>query len=90
MAERKTELEKLAELEKKIQQLTKQKNEIEKREKEKARKARTRRLIEIGALSEKYFNCENIDPVDYETFLSKIVLIEQVKSILPNTENSNS
>ena len=43
------------------------------REKEKARKYRTRRLIQIGALAEKYFNCEGIEPSDFEEVLRKLL-----------------
>jgi hypothetical protein len=44
------------ELKKKQRQIKKEK---EKREKEKARKLRTKRLIEIGALAEKYFDIQH-------------------------------
>ncbi|CAG9713869.1 hypothetical protein [Clostridium neonatale] len=42
--------EKISKLDKKIKQLQAQKNSLIAREKEKERKARTRRLIEIGAI----------------------------------------
>ena len=45
MAVRKTGMDRIEDIEKKIQQLAKQKKEIEAKEKEKARKARTRRSI---------------------------------------------
>lgn len=86
MAERKTDAEKLQELEKKMAQLQAQKKAIEARTKDKERKARTRRLIEIGALSEKYFNCANIEPSEFENLLKRLVYIEQVKSLLPKDE----
>ena len=82
MATRKTGLDRIEDIDKKIQQLAKQKKEIEAKEKEKARKARTRRLIEIGALSEKYFNCEAL--------LSKLVALDPVKSILATNKNNSN
>lgn len=90
MATRKTGLDRIEDIDKKIQQLSRQKKEIEAKEKEKARKARTRRLIEIGALSEKYFNCEDIEPIDYETLLSKLVALDPVKSILATNKNNSN
>ena len=49
MAERKTNEQKLEELEKKMEQLKVQRKAIIAREKAAERKARTKRLIEIGA-----------------------------------------
>ena len=49
MAERKTNEQKLEELEKKMEQLKAQRKAIIAREKAAERKARTKRLIEIGA-----------------------------------------
>ena len=52
MAERKTSEQKLAELDKKLAQLQEQKKAILQREKQVERKARTKRLIEVGAAVE--------------------------------------
>lgn len=82
MADRKTDEQKLQDLQKKLEQLQAQKKAIESRAKEKERKARTRRLIELGALSEKYLNCTNIAPTDFEKLLNELVHMEQVKSII--------
>lgn len=54
MGTRKTEIERIKDLEEKIAQMKAQKQRLENRQKEKERKARTRRLIQIGALAEKY------------------------------------
>lgn len=54
MGIRKTESEKIKELEEKIAQMKAQKQKLENRQKEKERKARTKRLIQIGALAEKH------------------------------------
>lgn len=40
--------------------------------KEKERKERTRRLIQNGALAEKYLNCEGIAPTEFEKVLKDI------------------
>ena len=54
MGSKKTESERIKELEEKIAQMKAQKQKLENRQKEKERKARTKRLIQIGALAEKY------------------------------------
>lgn len=83
MAERKrkTPEEKVQELEKKIEQMQAQKKALIAKENKIKRAARTRRLIQIGALSEKYFNCADIEPEAYEKLISEIVKIEQVQSL---------
>lgn len=92
MATRKTPEEKLLELEKKQEQLKAQKKAIQAKISKAERAQRTRRLIENGALAEKYFNCEKIEPADFEKLLHQLVQIEQVKSIvsvkqeIPNDE----
>lgn len=52
---RKSDEEKLKELDGKIEQIKARKQQVENRLKEKERKARTKRLIEVGAIFEKYF-----------------------------------
>ena len=52
MGTRKTDSEKLQELENKIKQLDAQKKQLEARAKDRERKERTRRLIQIGAIIE--------------------------------------
>ena len=82
MATRKTPEEKLLELEKKQEQLKAQKKAIQTKISKAERAQRTRRLIENGALAEKYFNCEKIEPADFEKLLQQLVQVEQVKSIV--------
>lgn len=55
---KKSEEEKLIELEEKIKQLQARKQKIANAQKQKERKARTKRLIEVGAIFEKYFEIE--------------------------------
>ena len=57
MAERKTPEQKLEELEKKMEQLKAQKKAIQAKQSKLERAQRTRRLIENGALAEKYLRC---------------------------------
>ena len=52
----KTDEERLKELEEKMEQMKVQKQQVESRLKEKERKERTRRLIQVGAIFEKYFD----------------------------------
>jgi hypothetical protein len=66
-----------------IFQLHRQKKNIENREKESARKARTHRLIQIGALAEKYLESNEISVEEIESLLAKIVRTEEIKSMLP-------
>jgi len=56
-------------------ELTIEKNRLQleiKREKEKERKQRTRRLIQKGALLEKYLNIEDLSIDETEFFLKKV------------------
>lgn len=88
MAERKvkTNEEKLQELEKKMAQLQAQKKAIQQKQSKEERAARTRRLIENGAIAEKYLNCEKIEPANFEHLLKQLVQIEQVKSIISSKQ----
>lgn len=82
MANRKTAEERLQELNKKLEQLNNQKKQLLAKQKQEERKARTRRLIQIGALSEKYFDCANIEPEDFEKLLKEIIVIGGVQELL--------
>lgn len=82
MAERKTDEQKLQEVQKKMEQLKEQEKAIKARANKKERAERTRRLIENGALAEKYLQSERIAPADFEKLLSRLVQIEQVKNII--------
>ncbi|MGF9944639.1 hypothetical protein ABEX44_15455 [Priestia megaterium] len=61
---RKTDEEKLQELELKMEQIKARKQQVEARLKEKERKARTKRLIEVGAIFEKYFAIEGSEDAE--------------------------
>lgn len=72
---------------KKIQLKRKQK-EIESKEREKERAARTRRLIQLGALAEKYLDCKDIEPAEFEKLLLQIVGIIEVDVIIKKRKAS--
>ena len=59
----------------KMSQLKAQEQSFVARIKEKERKLRTHRLIQNGALAEKYLNCENIAPLEFEKVLKGIAKI---------------
>ena len=57
----------------KMAKMKKQEQSFIARIKEKERKLRTRRLIQNGALAEKYLGCENMAPMQFEERLKEIV-----------------
>lgn len=68
---KKTRLERI---EQRIAHLQRQRQAITARQSEKNRKARTRRLIQIGAIAVKYLNCsEEIEPAEFEKKISELV-----------------
>jgi hypothetical protein len=77
-----TATEKMAQLGEKIEKMKKQKQAIANREKEKERKQRTRRLIENGAIAEKYLQRENSTPQEFEKLLKALAEIPQVKTLI--------
>jgi hypothetical protein len=58
MMPRRTEEERLAELDKRMEQLKAKKQMLQAQINQKERKARTRRLIQIGAIFEQYFGVQ--------------------------------
>ncbi len=71
----------LEKIEQRIAQLEAQKKAILTREKAKERKARTRRLIQIGAIACKYLNLpDEIEPRDFEQVMKKVVAAGGQKS----------
>jgi hypothetical protein len=71
--EPKPKLSRLERLEQQKAQIENKIKAVQARENEKVRRARTRRLIQLGALSEKYFNCPGIEPPAFEQLLKKVV-----------------
>lgn len=59
MPKKRTDEEILQELEEKIEKMKAKKQQVESRKKEKERKERTRRLIQVGAIFEKYLEIQS-------------------------------
>jgi len=68
----------------KIAQMKARENIIITRDKKQQRKARTRRLIQNGALAEKYLNCADMAPAEFEKLLKIISKIGEVMGIIKN------
>ena len=71
--------EQLKKIDERMAQLKAQRQAIINRQKEKERKERTRRLIQNGALAEKYLGCEGLSPEEFEKELQRIVKLPGVK-----------
>ena len=82
MATRRSDEEKLLDLNKKLEQLQNQKKAIQARVNKQNRKARTRRLIQIGVLAEKYFDCTDIEPEEFENLLKEIITVGGIRELL--------
>jgi hypothetical protein len=82
MAQQKSDEQKLHELQLKMNQLKEREKFLKAKASKKERADRTRRLIENGALAEKYLNAQGMSPVEFEILLSKIVQIENVKETI--------
>lgn len=79
--------DKLTKLDQQIAQLKARKQRIQAQENAKARKARTRRLIQNGALAEQYLQCENIDPEEFKKRLEQLVKLPGVSAFLAGDLN---
>lgn len=76
------EQNRLNKLNEKMAEMSAKKQAIINREKDRERKARTRRLIQNGALAEKYLNCENMEPQEFEKVLKTIAQMRRIRRIL--------
>jgi len=79
---RKTDEERLRELEEKMEQIKAKKQQIANRLKEKQRKERTRRLIQVGAIFEKYFDIEGEDQAEKIAFGMKEMVKKHKEKLL--------
>ncbi|MFB5678810.1 hypothetical protein [Paenibacillus terreus] len=61
---RKTPEQKLIEIEEKVKQLKARQQKIKSQVSQQERKARTRRLIQVGAMFEKYFETQTFDEAE--------------------------
>lgn len=85
MTERDTKrLEKISE---KIEYMKAQRQDILAREKKRLRKERTRRLIQIGALTEKYFGVKDIEPVEFEKFIKRFMITDGMERYIQAIKN---
>jgi len=66
------EARRLEKVREKLAQMRAQEKAILARDKQRQRKERTRRLIQNGALAERYFGCEGMEPGEFEKVLKKI------------------
>lgn len=76
--------EKKQKLENQIAQKKTQLNKLKNKQRRQERAARTRRLIEHGALAEKYLHAPDMATEDFEKLLARIVTISQVMNLLPD------
>ncbi|MED4402243.1 hypothetical protein ABET41_12560 [Metabacillus fastidiosus] len=78
---KKTEEERLRELDEQIEKIKARKQQLESQMREKERKARTKRLIEVGAIFEKYFDIVGEDQAEQIAYGMK-ELVEKHKEKL--------
>ena len=77
-----SEEKRIQKLRAKISQMKNQEKTILARDKQRQRKEKTRRLIQNGALAEKYLKCEDISPQEFEKLLKRIVKLVEVRAML--------
>ena len=70
------EAKQLEKLREKMGQIREQEKAILARDRERQRKERTRRLIQIGAIAEKYFDCVGIESQEFEKMLRAKVIAD--------------
>ena len=63
-----------------------QKQDILSREKKRQRKERTRRLIQVGALAEKHFGFKDVNPLEFEKFMKRIMGDDEMKKAVEMTK----
>ena len=82
------EKEKIDRYEKRIRQIKAQINILKNKKSVRKRKERTRRLIQIGALTEKYLGCEDVNKV--ENILQELVQKNEFKEVLKRYRNATT
>ena len=87
----KTRIERIASIEEQIAQLERQKKQHIQRQKEDDRKARTKRLIERGAIIESLIpDAEGFTNEQVQTFLTRTIQTEYAKKILSGLKAPSS
>jgi hypothetical protein len=79
---RKTDEERLQELQEKIKEMEVRKQQVEARVKEKERKKRTRRLIQVGAIFEEYFDIVGEDQAEKVAYVMKDIVEKNKEKIM--------
>jgi hypothetical protein len=82
--------EKKQKLELQIEQKKARLNKLNQQLRTQLRRERTRRLIQHGALAEKYLRCPDADTEYFEKLLTQIVAIPQVSTLLPDAEQGDT
>ena len=67
------ETKQLQKIREKMAQMKAQESKIISRNKQRQHKERTRRLIQNGALAEKYLHCEGMEPGEFEKRLQQLL-----------------
>jgi len=80
------EAQRLAKIDEKMKQMKAQRQDIIAKDKKRQRQERTRRLIQIGAITEKYFDIKDIQPKDYENFLEIFLAIKNVTACIAHAK----
>jgi len=70
--------QRLAKIDEKMEQMKAQRQDILAKERRRQHRERTHRLIQIGALSEKYFDVKGMVPSDYEAFLKSLLSVDNI------------
>jgi len=78
--------QRLAKIDEKMEQMKAQRQDILARDRKRQRQERTRRLIQIGAMTEKYFDIKDIQPNDYEIFLKVFLAIQNVDGYIAHAK----
>lgn len=84
---RKSDEERLRELEEQMDKIKARKQQLESRLKEKERKARTKRLIEVGAIFEKYFDIKGQEEAEKLAIGIKPYVVKNKEKILSMTKD---
>lgn len=83
---RKSDEERLRELEEKMEKIKARKQQVESRLKEKERKERTKRLIEVGAIFEKYFEIKGQEDAEKLAIALKAYVSKNKEKILSTSK----
>ncbi|WP_411335133.1 hypothetical protein ACK1LH_21055 (plasmid) [Metabacillus indicus] len=79
---RKSDNERLQELENQMEKIKARKQQLENRLKEKERKERTKRLIEVGAIFEKHFQIESKEEAEKLALSLKKYVLENKEKVM--------